>query len=208
MCAFTFYVNCLVDEKTLDDVALLALIEQRNEQALGVLYDRYNRLVMRIAFYTVQDWATAEEITLDVFTTVWIKAHSYRADRANVRTWLTRITRNRAIDILRRQNAPARQGNNRWQEVVAGDEAEKGNPEQVLELALLQQRVRAAMATLPEAQKEALFLVYFRGYSHSEAAGALNEPLGTIKTRIRAAMQKLRRLIVEEEQPEMEKSNF
>jgi DNA-directed RNA polymerase specialized sigma24 family protein len=88
-----------------DDERLLGLISQQQEGALAQLYDRYNRLVFSLAFAIVNDRATAEEITLDVFMRVWQKAGMYRSDQAKVSTWLTHIARNHAIDVLRRRAA-------------------------------------------------------------------------------------------------------
>src|ERR1044071_7339713 len=91
------------DYTRFDDEKLIRLIAQMQEGALAHLYDRYNRLVFSLAFAIVNDRATAEEITLDVFMRVWQKAETYRADQAKVSTWLTHIARNHSIDVLRRR---------------------------------------------------------------------------------------------------------
>lgn len=196
----------VVSLRELDDPSLMALIAQKNEAALSEIYDRYHRLIMSIAYHVVGDWQTAEEITLDIFTTVWKKAGSYQAERADVRTWLTRITRNRAIDVLRREKSRPHRDSVNLVEAVAEAVSSPANPETATDLALQKQRIRTAVATLPEAQKEMLFLAYFRGYSQSELAETLNIPLGTVKTRIRSAMQKLRKLLVEEIEDQSDKS--
>src|SRR5688572_8663523 len=87
-----------------DDERLMRLIAQQQEAALAQLYDRYNRLVFSLALAIVNDRATAEEVTLDVFMRVWQKAATYRVEQAKVSTWLTHITRNHSIDILRRRS--------------------------------------------------------------------------------------------------------
>ena len=92
-----------VDLLTVEDTALLREIANQEAEALAILYDRYSRLLFSVAYHMVGDNNLAEEITLDVFRRVWQKANSYRADRASVRTWLTSMTRNRAIDMLRRE---------------------------------------------------------------------------------------------------------
>ena len=184
---------------TLDDEALIRLVVRAQADALSELYDRYSRLVFSLALNVVGDRATAEEITLDVFTRVWEKAETYRSDQAKVSTWLTSITRHRSIDLLRRQKARPEQRSVNWAEVSPEDMPSVNSPEEATELAQRQERVRAAIAELPSDQKQALALAYFKGYTHREIAQALDEPLGTVKTRIRLAMHKLRGMLHDEE---------
>jgi RNA polymerase sigma-70 factor (ECF subfamily) len=192
-----------MDYSSLDDAALLRLMAQDRTEALAELYDRYNRLVFSLALAVVGDEATADEITLDVFTRLWRQSAAYRPDKAKVTTWMTAITRHLAIDELRRRKArpEARP------ETLGADWTEPQEPkpgggrvvEESVELALQRQRVRAAVAQLPPEQRQALALAYFKGLTHPEIAEALQQPLGTVKTRIRLAMQKLRRLLIDEE---------
>lgn len=179
----------------LDDSDLIELISQKNEPALGELYDRYHRLVFSVAVNVVGRREEAEEVTLDVFVRVWEKAHTYRPERAKVYTWLARIARNRAIDLERRENVRPMKHSLGWAEVSPEPAAAENSPELATHLALEMQRVRRAMATLPAAQQEVLALAYFKGYSHSEIARELELPLGTAKGRIRTGMQKLRALL-------------
>jgi RNA polymerase sigma-70 factor (ECF subfamily) len=187
-----------VDYTKLDDQALIRLIANAQADALSALYDRYSRLVFSLAFNVVRDHGTAEEITLDVFVRVWEKAQTYRAERAQVSTWLTSITRNRSIDVLRRQGARPEGHSVSWADVMPASVPRVNGPEATSELMLQRQRVRLAIAQLPEEQRQALALAYFGGYKHREIAEALGEPLGTIKTRIRLAMGKLRHALQEE----------
>ncbi|GMQ78761.1 MAG: sigma-70 family RNA polymerase sigma factor [Anaerolineae bacterium] len=182
----------------LDDEELLDLITQKNEVALSELYDRYSRLVFSVAFGVVGDRGSAEEITLDIFIQIWEKAHTYRVERAKVYTWLTRMTRNRSIDILRRENVRPLKHSLVWAEVANEPAADDDAPETVAHLAIQKVRVQKAMADLSDDQKDVLALAFFRGYTHSEIARELNLPLGTVKGRIRSGMQKLRALLVEE----------
>jgi RNA polymerase sigma-70 factor, ECF subfamily len=187
-----------VDFRKLEDNALLRMMSQRQEQALSELYDRYSRLVFSVALNVLVDEALAEEVTQDVFLRVWEKAETFDSDLGKVSTWLASVARNRAIDILRsRRKRP--EGN------LAGfsiddalDLPASADVEAEVELARRQQRLRRAMAQLPEAQRQALAYAYLLGYSHSQIAEALNEPLGTVKTRIRMAMQSLRMLLADE----------
>jgi RNA polymerase sigma-70 factor (ECF subfamily) len=168
------------------------LVARAHADALGELYDRYSRLVFSLALNLVGDHATAEEITLDVFTRVWEKAETYRSEQAKVSTWLTSIARYRSIDMLRRQSSRPERRSVDWADVSPDAMPSFNSPEQATELALQQERVRAAVASLPPEQKEALALAYFHGYTHRQVAETLDLPLGTVKTRIRLAMRKLR----------------
>ncbi len=179
----------------LEDTALIDLIIQQDDAALDELYDRYHRLVYSIAIHVVGRPEDAEEITLDVFANVWEKADTYRSQRAKVTTWLTRIARNKAIDVLRREEVRPMKHSISWAQVSPEPAAGGNRPEPAAQLAMQKERVREAVASLPEDQQEALALAYFKGYSHSEIARELDIPLGTAKGRIRAGMQKLRALL-------------
>jgi RNA polymerase sigma-70 factor (ECF subfamily) len=183
---------------TPDDVTLIALIAQARNEALSQLYDRYNRLVFSIAFAIVGDYAIAEEITLDVFVHVWQRAATYRADRGKVSTWLIAITRHHAIDILRWNRSRSEANNFKWNEILAQDGPAAHQMEDQVEISLQRERIRNALAELPADQRQALALAYFKGYTHPEIAEILKQPLGTIKTRIRLAMQKLRQMLKED----------
>jgi RNA polymerase sigma-70 factor (ECF subfamily) len=180
---------------SLDDEALLRLIIQRQTEALNTLYDRYSRLVYSLAFHTVGDPETAEEITQDVFFRVWEKAGTYRSEQAKVSTWITSITRYRAIDLLRQRAARPEKDSLGWDEVPGSAEPSVDSPEEATELSIEGGRLRSALAVLPVDQRQALELAYFQGLSHSEIAERLSHPLGTVKTRIRLAMQKLREVL-------------
>jgi RNA polymerase sigma-70 factor (ECF subfamily) len=187
-----------VNYSTLNDETLISLVARAHEDALGELYDRYSRLVFSLALNLVGDHASAEEVTLDVFTRIWEKAGTYRSEQAKVSTWLTSITRYRSIDILRRHSARPEQLSVAWAELSPDSMPSANGPEQATELALQRQRVRAAVAELPPDQKQVLALAYFKGYTHREIAEVLDQPLGTVKTRIRLAMRKLRDMLQEE----------
>lgn len=187
-----------MDYSKLEDEALLRLIAHAETEALGALYDRYKRLVFSLAANSVGDPATAEEVTQDVFLRVWQRADQYRAERGKVSTWLTGITRHRAIDQLRRRGSRPEQHSTAWAEVPPGQEPVANGPEQATALAMQRARVRAAMAELPEEQKQVLALAYFQGLSQSHIAEVLALPLGTVKTRVRLAMQKLRERLQDE----------
>ncbi|HZW03860.1 MAG TPA: sigma-70 family RNA polymerase sigma factor [Anaerolineaceae bacterium] len=181
------------------DETLLQRIADAQVDALSDLYDRYGRLVFSLALYMTGDAGMAEEITQDVFLQVWQKAGSYRSELGRATTWLTSIARHRTIDLLRRQRV---RPEGSW---VGLDEL---HPDQTIDPAAvepevllrgLRGRVRRALNDLPADQRTALALAYFQGLTQREIADMLGEPLGTVKTRIRMGMRKLRQLLIEEQ---------
>ena len=181
------------------DETLIRLIAQSQEQALVELYDRYHRLIFSLALAMVNEPETAEEITLDVFMRVWQKAGTYRAEQAKVSTWLIYIARHHAIDVLRRRATKVDWFAVHWEESISNIESSGPDPQESAELSLRRERIYAALATLPPEQKQALVLAYFGGYTQSQIAELLALPIGTIKTRLRLAMQKLREFLSQEQ---------
>jgi RNA polymerase sigma-70 factor (ECF subfamily) len=188
-----------LDYSDLDDITLLSLIAKARSEALSELYDRYSRLVYSLAIYILGDSESAEEVTQDVFWKVWGKADTYRADQAKVSTWLTSIARNRAIDILRQRRVRPEGQSISWGMLTPNSmpKIEGRSPEETATRSLNTLRIKEAIARLPADQQAALILAFFYGYSHSQIAAELEEPLGTVKTRIRMAMQKLRGMLNE-----------
>lgn len=189
-----------MDYSKFDDVALIRQIALAHPEALSALYDRYGRLVFSLAFHIVGETEAAEEVTQDVFYRIWEKAEIYQVEQARVSTWLTSITRNRSIDLLRKRKVRPEGYSLGWEELQPGWEpASEGRaPEEMTAQAMQTERIRAAVGSLPAEQQQALAMAFFEGYSHSEIAERLGEPLGTVKTRIRTGMQKLRSLLLEE----------
>ncbi|VAW41283.1 hypothetical protein MNBD_CHLOROFLEXI01-1673 [hydrothermal vent metagenome] len=184
------------DPITIEDQQLLHKIIRREEAALSVLYDRYGRLLFSVAYHLVGNKALAEEIMLDIFRRVWEKAGSYRKDRASVRTWLTSMTRNRAIDMLRRESVRPERDSVSWEELLVEPPTASRSPELVVSHQIEMQKVHTALAELPKEQQDVLTMAYFYGYSHSQIANQLELPIGTVKTRIRLGMQKLRQILL------------
>jgi RNA polymerase sigma-70 factor (ECF subfamily) len=176
----------------LDDVSLIRLLALNQVDAIGELYDRYGRMLYSLALNSVGDPAVAEEIVQDVFLRVWEKAGTYDASISKVSTWLTSITRHRAIDEFRRGKRRPDKTSVSWTELSPGDDLRSPGTEEEAELSMQNKLVRQALNNLSPGEREALALAYFKGYSHSEIAQHLGIPLGTVKTRIRMAMQKLR----------------
>lgn len=187
-----------MDYHTYADQDLIRLITLEHPEALEVLYDRYSKLVFSLAYNSLGERNAAEDIVQEVFTRIWQKADTYQAERGQVTTWLSSITRYRTIDMLRRRGVRPEKSSVSWAELPGGEIADGGATDQIAEQALLRKKVRQAVNKLPIEQRKALALAYFRGYSHREIAENLNEPLGTVKTRIRLGMQKLREYLRDE----------
>ena len=187
-----------MDYKKFDDETLIRLIARSQSDALGELYDRYSRLVFGMARNALGDQGLAEEITQDVFMRIWNKASTYQAAHGKAVSWIAGIARNRAIDVFRHQKSLLDGNSLSLEELPLFDPPDSLNVEQEIETKFKEQRVQQALFQLPKEQRDVLALAYFRGYTHEEAAEALGEPLGTVKTRIRLGMQKLRQILGEE----------
>jgi RNA polymerase sigma-70 factor (ECF subfamily) len=166
--------------------------------AIGELYDRYGRLVFSLAVHIVGDSTVAEEVTQDVFVQVWNKADTFRPDSGKVITWLSSVARYRAIDVLRRQNVRPEGHHISLDDGFFFEEDKDADVESAVEMLIERQRVRHALLQLPPDQRKALALAYFKGLTQQEISEMLNEPLGTVKTRIRLAMQKLRQTLADD----------
>lgn len=183
-----------VDYSKFDDETLMRLITQRKSEALGVLYDRYGRLVYSVSYQATSHAELAEEVTQDTFLRVWQSAASFDPRQGRLVPWLTRIARNRAIDHYRRQQARMEGHSDYFEEMPNFDLSDDDQDVEAGVEASQQRRViRAALSQLPEEQRSVLALAYFRGLTHEQIASQLNQPLGTVKTRLRLGMQKLRR---------------
>lgn len=187
-----------MDYSLLDDSDLMRSVADRHTEALGELYDRFGRLVFSMAYHILGEGSLAEEVTQDVFLRVWEKAEYYQQGQGRVATWLTSLARNRAIDVYRSLKARP-EGN------LAGFAAEEAvhipsdhNVEAAVEGREGRDVMRRALAMLPDEQRTALSYAFFMGYSHGEIAQELGQPLGTVKTRIRLAMRKLREVLGDE----------
>jgi RNA polymerase sigma-70 factor (ECF subfamily) len=174
----------------MSDAELIARVRARDEGALAALYDRFGGLVLTVALRVVGERELAEEIMQDTFLRCWTGAETYRPDRGQVSSWLMRIARNRAIDVLRSRSHRARR-NERTSLDAAGEASHPAGPDEAEAIAT-RQAVAAALAALPKAQRRVVELAYYGGMSQSEIATQLGEPLGTVKSRTRAAMEQLR----------------
>jgi RNA polymerase sigma-70 factor (ECF subfamily) len=174
-----------------EDAAHLLAIAHGERAALRTLYDRLGGHALAVALRILGARSEAEEVVQDVFLEVWTRASLYDPARGSARTWVLSMARNRAIDRLRSRGVAAR--------VVDGVRAEvrpaEATPLESVVERQARERIQAALRELPAEQRQVLELGYFEGLSQSEIAARLNEPLGTVKSRSRAALEKLARLL-------------
>jgi RNA polymerase sigma-70 factor (ECF subfamily) len=182
-----------VDYAQLDDEALVRLLALRDVGALEALYHRYSRPVFSLALKILGDREVVEEVVQEVFLRLWTRAYGYDPQRGKLLSWLLTITHHRAIDELRRRRSQPEVDGLREQ-LSPADEPET-NPSASFAQVEERDAVRHALAQLPEAQRRPIEMAYYGGMTQVEIAVALGEPLGTIKTRMRLAMQKLRTLL-------------
>lgn len=173
-----------------DDRILIAEIARRDARALEQLYERYRTIVYHLAFKVLNSHESADEVVLEVFWQVWREAERYDVQRGSIGAWLATIARSRAIDALRARRVAPGAEDDADDSPLAADSAT--DPEIQVSLEQRAELVRAALESLPTDQRTALELSFFTGLSHGEIAEQLQEPLGTIKTRIRSAMLRLR----------------
>ena len=186
--------------RQLPDDELVRRMAAGELEALDILYDRYARAVYAFAVRIVGDGLLAEEILQEAYVRAWQQAERFELARGSFASWLLSITHNLAIDEVRkRQRRPQRADAVDITDVLQGEVDTTVNVAEAAEAAELRGRIQAAMATLPEAQRRAIELAYFDGLTQREIAALLDEPLGTIKTRMRLGMQKLRDLLAAEE---------
>jgi len=177
-----------------EERSLLVRLRAREEGALGELYDRLSPWVLGVAYRVLGDADEADEVLSDVFVQVWRRIDQHDARRGPLTPWVLSIARNRALDLLRRrqrwwrkaervERAQAVDGLDAVPAPEAGEASVPGWP--------VHRAVHQAVAALPEEQRRVVLLAYFDGLSHSEIAQRTGDPLGTVKTRLRLAQQKL-----------------
>lgn len=168
------------------DAALISRVVERDESALAVLYDRYAGMLYSMLHRILRDTQAAEEILQDIFFQLWRTAKQFDPKRGSLPAWLTVIARNRAISRLRRRRPEE------GEELFECTIVLPCNVETAAAQNQLMGRVMAAMGSLPVEQRAALELAYFEGMTHSEIAEKTGDPLGTVKTRIRSAVETLK----------------
>lgn len=171
--------------ETMDDAALLDAVAEGSQDAMAAVFDRYSRIVYCIALRVLREPSLAEDVMQEVLLQVWKRPQSFVSQRGNLAAWLSVVTRNRAIDVLRK----------RFPLDPIGDLPLPDPRDMVLEReqGWLLDKVKAVLDSLPPEQQGALELAYFHGLSHTEIAEKTGSPLGTIKTRIRAGLASIRK---------------
>jgi len=169
------------------DAALVERIVARDESALAALYDRYAGMLSSVLNRILRDTQAAEEILQDIFYQLWRTASQFDPSRGSLPGWLLVIARNRAISRLRRHNP------SQGEELVDNMVLLPTNIESAVAQQQLLGRVKGALENLPKEQRDAIELAYFQGLTHSEIARRTGDPLGTVKTRLRSAVETLKR---------------
>lgn len=173
------------------DLDLLLALGNGQVNALGSLYDRYSRLVYGLAYKILGNSEEAEDITQEVFLTLW-RRDAYNPNRGSLSSFLTTMTRSRSIDKLRSRGTKLR-FIQRWQAIVKNEAVV--TPLEQASMGERSQLVRDALSQLPESERLILEIAYYEGLSQSEIAKRLNIPLGTVKTRSRQGLLKLRQTL-------------
>jgi RNA polymerase sigma-70 factor, ECF subfamily len=171
--------------------ALVAAVARGDREALRGLYDRLSGHALAVALRVLSSRPEAEEVVQDAFIEVWTRAAQFDAARGSARTWVLSIARNRAIDRLRSRGVAARVADGIRAEPIASGATPLENAVD----RQARERIQAALRELPSEQRQVLELSYFEGLSQSEIAARLREPLGTVKSRSRAALDKLGRVL-------------
>jgi RNA polymerase sigma-70 factor (ECF subfamily) len=180
-----------VNGSNAEDAALIRRMVDADETALGALYDRWVRSLYSLVLHLLRDPDEAEDVVEETFWQAWRKADSYEPSKGAVSTWLLTIGRRKALDRLRARKRN-REDSIESESVFADLPSPSPDPESQAEGSDLREHVRAALRELPNEQREVLELGYFSGLSQAEIAEKTGQPLGTVKTRMRLAMQKLR----------------
>ncbi|WAL59293.1 sigma-70 family RNA polymerase sigma factor [Thermocoleostomius sinensis] len=181
-----------VDHFSVTDRDLVQAMRQGQIEALGVLYDRYAKLVYGLALRILSNTEEAEDVAQEVFLSLWHR-QTYDPSRGSLSSFLMTMTRSRSIDKLRSRNTGFR-FLQRWKGLTR-EELSSSTPLEQASISERSERVRHALAQLPEAEREILQIAYYEGLSQSEIAQRLNMPLGTVKTRSRQGLLKLRKIL-------------
>lgn len=173
----------------LSDEALVALVARGDDDAFAELYDRYDRLAYGLSRRILRDDALAQDAVQDAFLTIWRSASRFNSERGPARVWVMTLVHRRAVDLVRHHER------RRTEPLPQRDEAGDTGADETVWLRLQRERVRDALHQLPDQQREAIELAYFGGFTQSELAERLGQPLGTIKSRMFAGLTRLRELL-------------
>jgi RNA polymerase sigma-70 factor (ECF subfamily) len=175
---------------TADDKQLIRLIAQKDSNALEMLYDRYERVIYSFAYQIVKDSMAAEEVMQELFLRVWKNAEQIDFGRGKLLTWMFAVTRNLAIDHLRKRSSRLPQ---QWadSESLEWIQDHTTITEDIVELQMAGEQIRDALQGLSKDQQQVMDMIYYQGYTQQEVAVLASIPLGTVKGRVRLAMKQL-----------------
>jgi RNA polymerase sigma-70 factor (ECF subfamily) len=177
------------DHAHLSDEALVALVARSDEPALAELYDRIGGIAYGLAYRILRDESLAEDAVQEAFLGLWRAAGSFLPERAKASTWILTLVHRRAVDLVRREER------RRTEPLDNAPEPVTGSAEDRAWLRFERERVQEALAQLPDQQREAIELAYYGGFTQSELAERLGQPLGTIKSRMFSGLSRLRELL-------------
>jgi RNA polymerase sigma-70 factor (ECF subfamily) len=175
----------------LSDEAVVALVARSDSEALAELYDRFGRLAYGLALRILRDEALAEDAVQDAFLHVWRSATSFMPERGKASTWILTLVHRRAVDLVRREHR------RRAEQLSTTTESGGAETDEAVWLRYERERVQAALRQLPDQQREAIELAYYGGFTQSELAERLGQPIGTIKSRMFSGLGRLRELLAE-----------
>jgi RNA polymerase sigma factor (sigma-70 family) len=173
------------------DEQVLEAVGKGDDDALGILYDRYGRVAYALAFRILRDPALAEDAVQEAFLAVWRSADAYKRERAKPSTWILTVVHRRAVDLVRREQR------RRGEPLEAAPEPVSAPVDEDVALRDRRAAVQAALHRLPGEQRQALELAYYAGLTQSELAARLGVPIGTVKSRMFAGLGRLRELLTE-----------
>ncbi len=178
-----------------EDKILMECISKGDKNALEALYSRYSRQVYSLSIHMLRDPTAAEEVTQDTFFNVWRRAGSYKPNRGKVTSWLFSVAHNRTIDELRKRRREYDRVKYDVDLTNRPTESRADDPTEYVSVQFEGARLKSALMTLRPEQRDVVTLAYFGGLTHSEISKELEQPLGTVKTRMRLAMKKLREVL-------------
>ncbi|AIQ49972.1 RNA polymerase sigma24 factor [Paenibacillus sp. FSL R7-0273] len=178
-----------------DDVQLMQLIRQKDPDALEKLYDRYEQMIYSFAYRIVKDSMAAEEVMQELFMRIWKHAEQYDSSKGKLSTWMFTVTRNIAIDQLRKTNTRPPQQYADSEEIQQLRDTGTMT-EDMVEMLLAGEQVREALQELSRDQQQVMDLIYYQGLTQQEAAYHVAVPLGTVKSRVRLAMRQLQKRLI------------
>jgi RNA polymerase sigma-70 factor (ECF subfamily) len=176
----------------LSDEAVVALVARSDQEALAELYDRFGRVAYGLALRVLRDEKLAEDAVQEGFLTAWRNADRFMPERAKASTWLLTLVHRRSVDLVRREDRRRAEPLSETVEPTPSESAEDD-----AWLRFERERVQAALRKLPDQQREALELAYYGGFSQSELAERLGQPVGTIKSRMFTGLARLRELLAD-----------